>query len=239
MDGRRLCGSFLISLLIVASVASAVPTMAPAIPILQSKDFSGTPNLSESLTFAKFNTMGGTRVLYSVEVTLGLNVSGGGLVLDNDSDTGANGIFEFGAKGSISSSDVSLLSSTLFPITAEVEALHSDNFTLGANVDDTAWDWSPLGPDGMQYNGGQASDSASGAIADMVFGQYIGSGTFNIDVDVIQWLDYSSVSGIECAFTPVNALGYVDVVYGYTVVPEPVTVSLLGLGGLLIRRKRK
>jgi hypothetical protein len=33
--------------------------------------------------------------------------------------------------------------------------------------------------------------------------------------------------------------GKVSVVYDYTVVPEPATLAILGLGGLFIRRRKK
>ena len=49
---------------------------------------------------------------------------------------------------------------------------------------------------------------------------------------------YSDDSGIEYAVTPLSAAGDVTVIYNY--IPEPATMSLLGIGALaLIRRRRK
>lgn len=143
-----------------------------------------------------------------------------------------------GATGNISSTDVSLLNVLSQPVTAEVKAIHSDPFNLLANVGDVINDYDPTAPDGMQYDGGTENDGDSGFIDTALHGQYTGTGTYDIDVDLTQWLDYGSIGGIEVAFTPVNATGTVTVIYNY--VPEPATVCLLALGGLaVIRRKRR
>jgi len=82
------------------------------------------------------------------------------------------------------------------------------------------------------------NDSDDGLIASALFSQYTGLGTFDVDVEVDQWSDFGGVSGIEYAVTPLTASGDVTVIYNY--IPEPATMSLLGIGALaLIRRKRK
>ena len=219
-------------------VSLALCGLATAAQTIQTETFSGTPNLTRTFTFDQFDDMGGSLTLLSIQVLVDLDVSGGSLTLDNDGEGAASGAFEFGAKGDISSSDVPLLDGSFQPVTAEVQALTTGAFALDPNIGDGAGDFDSSGPDGMLINGGLVNDSDSGFIASALFAQYTGLGTFDVDIDVTQWTDFGGVSGIEYAVTPMSASGDVTVIYNY--IPEPATMSLLGLGALaLIRRKRK
>ena len=216
---------------------------AAAVSITQTKPFDGTPNYTRTLTFDEFDDQGGTLTLQSVQVSVELTVHNGTLRLDNDGEDPASGTFEFGGKGNISSTDVPLLNLVFQPVTSEVAAIHSDSFSLAGNVGDGASDYSPDPPDGMQYVGVNESDSDSGFIHPTYFGQYTGTGTFDINVSVNQWADFGGVSGIEWAVNPGLADGEVTVVYdfGGGHVPEPVTmigvlVSCTGLVRYLRRR---
>jgi len=203
--------------------------------IVQSKDFSGIPNLTETLNFKQFDDLGGTLTLQSIQVLLELEVSGGSMILDNDGVDPAAGTFEFGAKGSISSSDVSLLDIALDPVTGVVEAMHIGTFNLAGNQGDGQTDFDPTNPDGMQYYGSIEFDSDSGFITPIVFSDYIGTGTFDIEFGVTQWQDFGGISGIEWAIAPVSAVGKVEVIYNY--VPEPATMAFLSIGLLFCRRR--
>jgi hypothetical protein len=213
-------------------------TLASAGTITQTETYSGTPNFTQTLTFDEFDDLGGTLTLTSIQVLVDLDVLGGVLVLDNDGVDPASGTYEFGGKADISSTDVSLLDAAFQPVTAEVEALTSGAFNLTGNVGDGANDFDPSAPDGVQVNGTTQSDSDSGFIAAALFSQYIGTSTFDVDLDATQWSDFGGVSGIEWAVTPVTADGEVTVIYNY--VPEPATMGLLSLSGMaLLRRRRK
>ena len=229
---KALCIAF--TLLMTAGVASAV--VYP--PITQTETFSGTPNLARTFTFDQFDDQGGTLVLQSIQVLVELDANGGTLILDNDGEEPAAGNYEFGAKSNISSTDVALLTATAQPVTAELSALTSGPFSLAGNLGDGSEDFDPSAPDGVQIDGGLVSDSDDGYIGSAYFAGYKGLGTFDIDLDAIQWSDFGGVSGIEWAVTPVTASGEVTVIYNY--IPEPATMGLLGIGALaLIRRKRK
>lgn len=229
------------NLVICTVVGVALMAAGPAMgaTITQVMTFSGTPNYQRTLAFNEFDDLGGTLTLQSIQVSVLLNVGGGRFILDNDGEQGASGTFEFGAKGDISSTDVSLVDATLQPVTAELQAVHSQSFSLDPNQGDGPNDFDPSSPDGLQYDGGAETDSDSGFIGSLVFSQYIGTGTYDIDVDVTQWQDFGGISGIEWAVTPVTASGNVTVKYDY--IPEPASMSVVCLGGVLtfLRRRRR
>jgi hypothetical protein len=227
--------------LIILVMAFCLCGTAWATIITQTKNFSGTPNMLGSSTFNQFDNTGGF-ILNSVHVKLYLQATGGQLILDNDSNLPASGTFEFGAKGTISSTDVTLLNSSAQPIPGEVAALNSQGFNLEGNVGDGSGDYDPCAPDGLLYTGVTQDDAKSDFVWSAVWGLgakgFQGTGTYDIDYAINQWLTYGSIGGIEYAVNPVNANGYVEVSYDYTI-PEPATISLLGLGVLsLLRRKR-
>jgi len=208
---------------------------AQASTITQSQTFSGIPNLMESATFNQFDSQLGT--LESVQVSLNLNTTGGTLILDNDSDQTAAGIFEFGVIASISSSDVSLDNASSDPVIDNFGVFCSQSFSLAANQDDGINDFDSTSPDGLLYSGIAESGSASGFVNTSDFSDYTGTGTFDINLIVMQWQYYGNVSGIEWATNPVSTNGSIAVTYNY--VPEPATLGLLSLGGLILRKRRK
>ena len=220
--------------LAICAVLALTAGLTFAATITQTQTFSGIPNMNGSLTFNQFDSSLGT--LTSIQVRLSLQTSGGRLILDNDSASSASGTFEFGANGSIGSTDVSLMDTSLQPITDLTEAFYSQAFSLDANVDDVSGDYDPASPDGLQYDGGIVSDTASGLVDSTVWGGYTGTGTYNINYNITQWLDYGGISGIECAITPVSASGDVTVIYTY--IPEPATMLLLAIGAVAILRKK-
>lgn len=209
--------------------------------IEQTKTFDGTPDFSRLLTFDQFNDQGGSCTLTSIRVILTLNVEGGQIVLDNDSETQATGTFEFGGKCGITSSQVALLNNSSQPIFGQAAAIHSESVTLAANEGDGSKDYSGLGPDGMIYQGGSETDTKSGYIGSSYWTGFIGTGTYDIGLSAIQWSSCSTISGVEYSVTPVTASGTVKVIYEATCVPEPSAIAglltaLVGMGFGLRRR---
>ena len=230
---------FLILFAVLLLFVTAIPAFATPIP--QTKPFSGVPDMNGVLAFDKFDTHGGTWVLDSIQVKLNLETSGGTFKLDNDSELPASGTFFFGAKGTISSTDVALLNSSLVPlaIPGQAMAYHSEAFSLDPNVGDIGGDYSPLPPDGMSYTGHAETDTKSGFVGELFWAGYQGTGTYDINYEITQWLTYGGIGGIEYAVTPVSASGDVEVIYEYHIIPEPATICLLGFGALSLFRKKK
>jgi hypothetical protein len=220
------------SSLILAVILITVPT-ATANPIVQKQPFSGgTSDFSQTVLFDKFNLSG---PLTSVEITFNLQITGGSLILDNDSDSNIYGTFEFGSLGSISSSQVNLPASSLIN-----QVFYSQAFSLDANdLNDHKNDYNPTPPDGItyNYNGNNESGDVSGFVDDTFWDDYTGTGKYNITVDILPWIYCGDFDNLEYfAITPISTNGYVEVVYTY--IPEPATITLF-CAGILAFRKRK
>ncbi|MCD4830796.1 MAG: PEP-CTERM sorting domain-containing protein [Anaerohalosphaeraceae bacterium] len=224
---------FTVLVLLAAAAANAVQ-------ITQVQTYGGEPLFSEVLTFEQFDDNGGAYTLNSIQIKLTLNANGGQFIFDNDGPEPVAGNWEFGAKGIIHSTDVTLLNSASVPVTAMAEALHTGTFALAANTGDTEHDYDPSAPDGMQYDAGFVSDTQADFVGSASWttgtNGFLGIGSYDINLDVFSWLDCSAGS-ISFTFTPVLADGDVTIVYDYTV-PEPATMVLLGLGIVFLRKKK-
>lgn len=229
----------IIGLAIVALVVSATAVNAGV--ITQTIPFSGTPSYSSTLTFNKFDNQGGTLTLQSVFVSVNLNANGGALRLDNDATTPASGSVEFGAEASISSS-VSMIDAGFMQIfqAGDIKATGGAGVSLGADDGDAEVGGTPFfsyaGTDYGNYAGGAVSDGDFGNVNSLVFGQYIGTGTFTVTVNTSQVANYGSLGGVFAQIDPLTTSGSFTVEYNY--IPEPATAALLAIGGLLFVRRR-
>ena len=208
----------------------------------QTQSFSGIPNLSGSSTFNQFNTALGT--LTSIQVLLYLETYGGQLILDNDSTSPASGTFQFGSVGKLNATDVALFDSSFQPIPGQVNAYHSQAFSLAADNGDGLHNYDPTGPDGLSYIGDLEGGVKFGFVGSTFWAAgtkgFLGTGTFNVNYAIDQWVDYGGIGGIEYAVTPPNISGHVTIAYTYNPVPEPATIGLLTIGAFAaLRRNRR
>ncbi|MHC4124640.1 MAG: choice-of-anchor E domain-containing protein [Planctomycetota bacterium] len=222
-----ICMLFLVNVLVWPAVATMYT---------QEKTFNGLPNFTTSRTFDQFDPSWGT--LDSIKVTFNLNITGGQFGVDNDQIEATSGNVYFGAEGALSSSDVTLKNGSDNNVWDGLTTYTSHFFSLGAD-DGDGMAFDPSAPDGGMYNPGSASYGINDFINSVYFGDYTGTGTYDILLDIDDYIDVSSLSGICYMASPATASGSVIIDYNYTI-PEPGTVLLFGLGGLgLLRKKRR
>lgn len=189
-----------------------------------------TPNFSAGpFDFNQFDPALGT--LNFVELKLQIDVEGGSLIVDNDGvDGGTLTGVQIGAEGALNSSVVTLLDSSFTGIAASVVAATSADFTLDGNVGDGANDFDPSAPDGGTLMGLSQTQVDMGQLNTTFWPQVTGTGTFDLTADVDQFNNFGmGVGGVEGAFTAVEASGNIMVVYDYEPVPEPSSLTLIGL----------
>ncbi len=230
------CLTVLLFVLFVSAIS------ANADQIIHTQTFSGIPSYQSILTFDKFDPGAGT--LNSIEIILDLDITGGKLSLDNDSDSAVSGNAYFGASGELTSSDVTLLKNSDNKVWTQdtfnifAATLQEDDGDDGdvSYLDFTGAD---VPMDYAVFYGGIVNGTA---IADTInptfFEGYTGTGTFDISAKFEPDIDTSAFGGVQYAVDPVSTSGYVQVTYTYTI-PEPTTIILLGMGslGLLGRKK--
>lgn len=223
-----------------AAVCGMLVSSAGAATIMQTQTFGpNTPNYLSSLTFDKFDDLGGTLTLQSVKVKMSMSVFGGSATVDNDGVDPASVTIEFGASGSISSGDVSLLDTLFQPVISDVNVFTAGNFNLAANdLDPTNQFDNDAGPDNATLNVVPDSDMDMGFIAPSLHPQYIGAGgTFDIDVQIDTLFNILGEGGVAGSFVPVTAEGNVMVIYDY--IPTPGTLAIAGFAGIAAGRRRR
>ncbi len=202
--------------------------------ITQTYNFSGVPNYSNTYTFSQFNPA--TGILNSIEISLNLSITGGCLKVDNDGISALNGTANFGAKGSLSSSDVALINDSSLSPWQNLNSYSTTMFNLASdNGDGVTFDSSAT--DGGEYNGVSASAGITDFVKSDLYAAYEGNGTYNITLSVDQYIQFAGLSGISYAANPVNTSGSLTVKYSYT--PEPATIVLLGCGCIALLHGRK
>lgn len=220
---------------VTAALALSLLTMASASPaammITQSQGFIGQPNLVKTVEFAQFNPANGT--LQGVEWRLDLRIEGGQLTVDNDGQLPASVSIQLGAVGSISSTDVALVGEDLQPVLSGLSAVTVSTGTefnlAGDDGDGPVFD--PSVPDAATHNGGVASETGMGTVNSLFLNGYIGTDMFDVNIDLVQLLDFGGVGGVSGQFDPVLAEPQLTLTYHY--VPEPNALGLLGTGLLL------
>jgi len=206
----------------------AIPIIANAVTMTQTDSFTGSVlDFARVSTFNKFDSSWGT--LTSVTVSVGLQIDSGSFIADNDSDQPASVTFTYQVNGALTSGDVF--------ISPGVNLSISDNvgLTLGVENGDGVGVIDGTGPDGTYITPSSSLYTTAQVMANPVF--FVGSGTFDTLFSSARLFNIAGGSGIEGGYTNMTGTGSVEVVYEY--VPEPATLALLGLGSLVLRKKRK
>ncbi len=221
-----------------AGVACVAGVSSAGLTVMDTAVFGpNTPDYTQQVTLDKFDSDLG--VLQSIKVKLFMEISGGNASVDNDSDNPAVVDVEFGAVGSISSVDVTLLDGGFNPVAADVNLVAMQQFMLAGNDGDPQGTFELGGPDSATLDGAGLNDMSMGFINALFFNEYqaSGGGTFTVDIDVDTAFSVSGGSGVAGAFNPVTAQGNVMVIYEY--IPTPSTAAMLALGGLVATRRRR
>jgi|GEM_PF-1620019 len=199
-----------VTILLVAAVMAA-PVFAD-FPITQTRYFSGTPNFSETLRFGKLTCPEG---LVSIEIKLHLEVTGGYLNVDNDGIDPATLTATFGAIAEVSSSDVTLLDDSFNPIPPDAQADTSALFNLASQTGDGVGDFDPTPPDGAQLLGSDDVEETSGFVNSLFWAGFTGVQTdsFDIEVDVDTVAEIVGAGGVELAYVPPTASGWVEITW--------------------------
>ncbi|MCE5325077.1 MAG: choice-of-anchor E domain-containing protein [Planctomycetaceae bacterium] len=178
----------------------------------------------------KFDPALGT--LTKVTLQLNANTNAGSIAWDNEGGVASSVTLQIGATVK-ASAPLNLIAVTAVPVQSGSGSVSADN--------DASPDY--IGDDAFGVTGGTGSDSNSAFTTSSLstFIATFAGETFNATLESSIKTTLSTDGG----YGPINPSpgltdGTVKVTYEYTPIPEPVTMSLLGLGGLgmLLKRRR-
>lgn len=208
------------SVLVVALIAACVlPGVAGAAQITQTATIPATTTeLNTSKTFAQFDRSLGTLDSVQVSFTGGLSTV---LTVKNNAATSSDGTaktevqFTVADPGNFFGPDVPQidLNSAEFP------------YSLAAGAQTTS---------GTLTKNGSFSNTYTDAA---ILSEFTGSGNINLGVSTFTRTWLGNNGGNTTASQATQANWGATVIYNYTV-PEPASLSLLTLGGLLLRRRK-
>lgn len=229
----------------LAISAALVATSSAATTIPETETFSGAG--TTTLNFEQFDTLGGTRTLTAIEWDITYTKSEVSITYDNDGAGSFSGAVSQEVVFDMSSTDVSLTNTSFGQIAQAITSTTSDTLTYAAQDTDSTFVFNDDGgPDNdtVVFVGDSKSELDQfvtvGAWASGNTG-YLGSGNFDIS-GLTAIATAAEVTGDNVRFSGVTTSveGTVTLTYHYTVVPEPSSTALLGLGGLaLIMRRRR
>ncbi|GEM_PF-1714464 len=169
-----------------------------------------------TFSFDLFDTLGGTRVLNSVELILN-GTSTGEIEGTNGGTNPADLTLELGAQLSVSTSGVNLV--TVFPQYAETFLAVGSGAIVGS------------GPVSTSSSNSETYTSSDTGLAAFIFSQFLGTGTSTVDIEAEG--QFNASGGGSGSVSRVNSSeGALEIIYNYTdltTVPEPGYLALIGL----------
>lgn len=230
--------------IILLSLFSLFVGVLPArADIIQTQTFGALiPPETVGLTFNQYN--GDISDLTGIVIELSISTVGGLAEVDNESTSTVSETVSFG-----SSVALDYLNSTvtvpLSLVLTTTKAYVSQSFSLGVDDDDGIGVQSG-GADYASLAGGTVTNSSTADVSSGVWSEYVGSGTYDILLNVSAFLELSVTGGVSQGSSPPTANGYVTVTYegvdgGGDSAPEPGSLVLLSssLGGLAFWRYRR
>jgi len=179
------------------------------------------------VSLPKFDSSLGT--LTQVTLTLDADTFAGVIGWDNEATAASDVTLGIGAEVTINA--FSSLASIAIPLQTGSTSVAADN--------DGAADYA--GTDSFWVVGGLGNASDANSSTDSgVLTLFTGTGTFDVRLSSSVSTYISTTGGYGPSTTTAgDTNGTITVAYEYTPVPEPATIALLGLGSIVLRRKRK
>lgn len=219
-----------------------------AATLIQTQEFSFLPYAMRTLAFDKFNNNEGNATLTGVHITIQYTRSGGYAAYDNESESSATITLTNRVTLLIDTIEVLDLtemgSSSRLGGSTGLRATSSISATFGVDDDPDDHNFNTSGADYFRYDLPDVSASDSAYMNNI--SQFIGTDSFELEVEGSQTDQSQLMSGMKTSTSPPSVSGFMTITYEYTgtldAVPDPDPSLLFGISVVwvvFIRRRSK